>query len=61
MHLVRDMLTTGQFNSMTQTWQPDGSLLVVLTRHGDPHVYKLWVRDLYSKEEHVIREEITPP
>lgn len=56
---VREMLAKGDFNYMSQERQPDGSLLVTLTKHGDPHVYKMWVRDLYKPTEIVIKEEIT--
>ncbi len=44
---------------MWQVMQPDGSLLVTLTRRGDNHVYRLRVRDLYKPTEHVDKEEIT--
>ncbi len=44
---------------MSQAVQPDGSVLVTLTKRGDPHVYRLWVRNLYRKDEVVIREETT--
>ena len=55
---IRDMLKEGKFNHMRQHVQPDGSLLVTMTRRGDPHVYKLWVRELYKPTEQVIKEEI---
>jgi hypothetical protein len=55
---VRTMLALGDFNRMSQAKQPDGSLLVTLTKRGDSHIYKLWVTGLYTKLEHVIREEI---
>ena len=57
---VRERLRLGLFNTMGQALQPDGSLLVTLTKRGDNHVYRLWVRDLYKPTEVVIREEITP-
>lgn len=56
--VVREMLAKGDFNTMSQSKQPDGSLLVTLTKRGDPHVYRMWVTDLYRKTEHVIKEEI---
>ena len=56
---VREMLARGEFNHMSQVTQTDGSVLVTLTKRGDPHVYKLWVRDLYQPTEQVIREEVT--
>lgn len=54
---VREMLRKGDFNTMLQETQPDGSLLLVLTKRGDRHVYRLWVRDLYKPTEVVIKEE----
>jgi predicted nucleotidyltransferase len=56
---VRDMLAKGEFNNMVQNHLPDGTLEVTLTKRGDPHVYKMWVRDLYLESETIIREEIT--
>jgi len=56
---VRERLTRGDFNYMSQELQPDGSLLVTLTKRGDPHVYRMWVKDLYQPDEQVIKEEIT--
>lgn len=56
---VREMLAKGDFNTMSQELQPDGSLLVTLTKRGDRHVYRMWVRDLYKPSEKVIKEEIT--
>lgn len=55
---VRERLARGDFNTMSQVEQPDGSVLVTLTKRGDNHVYKLWVRDLYKPTERVIKEEI---
>ena len=55
---VRERLAKGDFNYMSQELQPDGSLLVVMTKRGDNHVYKLLVRDLYKPTEQVIREWI---
>lgn len=44
---------------MNQAKQPDGSLLVILTKRGDHHIYKMWVKDLYKSSEVVIKEEVT--
>ncbi len=56
---VREWLARGEFNHMSQAVQSDGSLLVTLTKRGDPHIYRLWVVDLYKPTERVIREEVT--
>ncbi len=55
---VRHMLEVGDFNDMSQVTQPDSTLLVTLSRRNDPHVYKMWVRDLYKPSEVVVKEEI---
>ena len=53
---VRERLALGEFNHMSQEPQPDGSVLVTMTKRGDNHVYRLWVRDLYKLTEVVIKE-----
>jgi len=55
---VRERLTRGEFNHMSQELQPDGSLLVTLTKRGDNHVYRMFVLHLYQPNERVLREEI---
>ena len=56
---VRERLAMGEFNAMSQAVQPDGSLLVTMTKRGDPHAYRMWVTGLYKPTERVIREEVT--
>jgi hypothetical protein len=53
------MLTKGDFNHMSQEKQPAGSVLVTLTKRGDPHTYKMWVKDLYKPTEEILKEEVT--
>lgn len=57
---VIDMVRSGDFNNMQQEWQTDGTVIITLVKHGDPHVYKVWVRDLYLPTEVVIKEETLP-
>ena len=54
---VREMLAKGEFNHMSQETQPDGSLLITLTKRGDPHIYRMYVLHLYQPNERVLREE----
>lgn len=54
---VRERLAKGEFNNMSQERQPDGSILVTLTKRGEHRVYRMWVKGLYTKDEVVIREE----
>jgi hypothetical protein len=55
---VREMLARGEFNQMSQSHQSDGSVIVKLTKRGNPHVYTLAVRDLYKPTEEVLWEEV---
>ncbi len=57
---VRERLALGDFNHMAQSRQPDGSLMVTLTKRGDPHIYRMWVSHLYEPGEVVLRQEVTP-
>jgi len=52
-------LLNGDFNDMNQQFFPDGSILVTLTKRGDPHVYRMRVRNLYQANQEVISEEVT--
>ncbi|MDD4986412.1 MAG: hypothetical protein PHQ43_11635 [Dehalococcoidales bacterium] len=54
----RERLARGEFNRMSQERQPDGSVLVTMTKRGDLHKYELWVKDLYGPDEQVLRESI---
>ncbi len=56
---VRKMLQLGDFNYMSQEVHQGKPMLVILTKRGDPHIYKLWVKGLYSPQEIVVKEEIT--
>jgi hypothetical protein len=58
MTTVRERLDKGDFNHMSQVTQPDGSVLVTLTKRGDPHIYRLRVQGLYSKDEVVLEETV---
>ena len=55
---VRERLTKGDFNDMSQVTQPDGSVLITLTRRGDPHKYILLVKNLYRADEELLREKV---
>jgi len=53
-----EKLTTGNFNNMSQDWQPDGSVIITLSKRGEGKVYKLHVHDLYGEHEQVLSEEV---
>ena len=43
---------------MNQDWQLDGSVIITLTKRGDPRVYRLHVRNLYQAGEDIISDEV---
>jgi len=55
---VRKRLKEGNFNTMNQECQPDGSVIITLTKRGDPHIYRMKVKDLYGKKEKVEWEKV---
>jgi len=57
--IAKDLLAKGDFSFMSQEQQPDGSVLITLTKRGDPRIYRLWIKDLYQPTEVVIKEEVT--
>jgi hypothetical protein len=55
---VRERLAKGEFNDMSQEHQPDGSILVTLTKRSDSHVYQMLVKNLYQPDEQVLWEKV---
>lgn len=53
-----EKLKTGDFNHMSQERQPDGSILVTLSKRGEGKVYRFRVKDLYLPTEQVLSEEV---
>ena len=51
-------LKTGDFNTMNQEWQPDGSVIITLVKRGEGKVYRFQVKNLYKEDEEVLWEEI---
>lgn len=54
-----EKLRAGDFNHMNQEWQPDGTVIITLTKRGEGKVYRFQVKDLYGEHEEVIWEEVT--
>jgi len=44
-------LKSGDFNYMSQEWQPDGSVIITLSKRGENKVYHFRVRNLYQPGE----------
>lgn len=55
-----DKLRAGDFNSMLQELQDDGSTLVELVKRGEGIKYRFAVRDLYGPDEVILWEEEVP-
>ena len=53
-----DKLRSGDFNTMNQDIQPDSSVIVTLSKRGEPEVYCFQVYTLYGKDEEVLVEAI---
>ena len=53
-----EKLKSGDFNDMSQEEQPDGSVIITLTKRGDDRTYRFCVKDLYGKKEKVLWEEV---
>lgn len=51
-------LKAGDFNSMSQEWQPDGSVIITLSRRGENRTYKFRVKDLYGPHEEVLEHQV---
>ena len=52
-----DKLYIGDFNTMNQDGQPDGSIVITLVKRGEGKVYRLCVKDLYGPTEKVLWEK----
>lgn len=44
-------LHEGNFNYMGQETQPDGSIIITLTKDGEPRSYRFRVQNLYQEGE----------
>jgi len=51
-------LYAGDFNSMHQQRQPDGSIVIILSTSGEKKSYKFRVKDLYGPDEEVLEHEV---
>ena len=51
-------LYLGDFNTMNQEWQLDGSVIITLTKHGEDKVYRFKVKNLYKENEEVLEHEV---
>lgn len=52
-------LYSGDFNYMGQARQPDGSVIVTLSKRGEGKTYQFKVKDLYGEHEKVQEHKVT--
>jgi hypothetical protein len=53
-------LYSGDYNYMSQEWQPDGSVIVTISGGRSDQVHRMHVRDLWGQREEVLTEQIIP-
>lgn len=51
-------LYTGDFNGATQEEQPDGSVIITLSKRGEDKTYRFRVKDLYGEHEELLEHEV---
>ena len=52
------LLYSGDFNDMSQDWQPNGSVIITISKRSENKSYRFRVRDLYGENEQVLEHEI---
>jgi hypothetical protein len=60
MGVVKEKFDSGDYNYQSQERRLDGSVLITLTKRGDPHVYRMLVKNFGQKETamEVLSEEV---
>lgn len=53
-------LYLGDFNAMSQSWQPDGSVIITLSKRGENKTYRFKVKDLYGEHEELLEHKVIP-
>ena len=53
-----EKLKSGDFNDMSQEWQPDGSIIITLSKRGENKTYRFRVKNLYKENEKVLEHEV---
>lgn len=54
-------LYSGDYNYMSQAWQPDGTIVIIVTGGKLPIGHLMHVRDLFGEHEEVLTEVVIPP
>ena len=53
-----DRLYRGDFNTYVAEEQPDGSVIITLSKRGEGKSYRFRVRDLYGPDEELLEHEV---
>lgn len=53
-------LKAGDFNSMNQALQSDGTVVITLSKRGENKTYRFRVKDLYGEHEEVLEHKVIP-
>lgn len=56
-----ERLKSGDFNDMSQEQQPDGSVIITLSKRGDGKACKFRVKNLYKADEQEVDLETGEP
>ena len=51
-------LYLGEFNTINQEPQPDGSIIITLCKDSEGKTYRFKVKDLYGEHEEVLEHEV---
>jgi len=51
-------LYSGDFNSMSQEWMSDGSVIITLLKNKESKSYQFRVKNLYKENEELLEERI---
>lgn len=51
-------LYRGEVNYMKQEPQPDGSVIITISKHGEGKTHRFRVKDLYGENEDVLEHEV---
>jgi len=54
-------LYSGDYNYLSQEWQPDGTVIVTVSGGRSGQVHRMHIRDLWGEDEEVLTEEIVHP
>ena len=51
-------LYSGDFNDISQEWQPDGSVIITLSKRDEYKSYRFKIKNLYEEKEEILEHEV---